>query len=139
MLSQLIYTSEVREDGLADGGVVTILEQARRCNAAASVTGLLVFDTNHFVQCLEGGREEVTATYQRIAVDPRHRDVTLICVTDVDERDFPDWTMGYLGVTAPARQVLLRFSPSGDFAPRSMSAASVTAMLKVLRSMDCGV
>jgi len=139
MLSELIYMSDVQDEGLGDGGVVTILEQSRRRNAAASVTGLLVFDTHHFLQCLEGGREEVTDTYHRIAVDPRHHDVTLMCVSDIDERYFPDWSMGYLGVTAPARQVLRRFSPNGVFAPRSMSAASVSAMLKELRSMDCGV
>jgi len=134
MLSQLIYSSDVRD--LGPGRIPALVEQAREINQARDLTGVLVFNAHHFLQCLEGSREQVTAAFCRIAADPRHAGVTLTSVRDVDERDFPDWSMGYLGLTAVTRQVLRRFLPNDDFAPRSMSPASATAMLKAVRSMD---
>ena len=135
MLSQLIYTSDVPAEGVK-GGAVAILDVARAKNAAAGISGILVFDTRSFLQCLEGSREDVSDTYNRIAADSRHRNVTVLAFTDIDERAFPDWSMGYLPLTAAARQIVRRFGPNDELAPRVMPATGVVAMLKALRNVE---
>jgi hypothetical protein len=134
-MSRLIYFSEKRE--LGSGGVEAILSTARTENERNRLTGVLLFNRNYFLQCLEGGRQEVTTTFCRIAADPRHGNVTLFSVQDIDVRDFPDWTMGYVPSTSPqVNSVLRKFLPTEDFNPQSLSSASAIALMKGMRSME---
>jgi hypothetical protein len=134
-ISRMIYFSEKRE--LGPGGVEAILSTARRKNERNSLTGVLLFNHNYFLQCLEGGRQEITATFCRIAADTRHGNVTLVSVQDVDVRDFPDWTMGFVPSTSPeVNSVLRKFLPSEDFDPQSLPSASAIALMKSMRSME---
>ena len=134
-MSRLIYFSEKRE--LGSGGVEAILSSARRNNERNSLTGVLLFNRNYFLQCLEGGRQEVTATFCRIVADPRHGNVTLVSVQDIDVRDFLDWTMGYVPSTSPqVNSVLREFLPTEDFNPQSLSSASAIALMAGMRSME---
>lgn len=135
MLTQLLYFSEVRD--LGEGGAVRLLEQARVKNKAAYVTGVLLFNQNYFVQCLEGSREKVTDIFGAIAADERHAHVTLMSVHDIAERDFPDWSMGFVSSTAALRTTLLRYFPTEEFEPGTMSSSSATALMKCLRSIEC--
>ena len=50
---------------------------------------MLCFCTNAhvFLQVLEGGRDAVSALYNRIAQDPRHRDVALLSYEEIGERE----------------------------------------------------
>jgi hypothetical protein len=137
MLTQLLYFSEVRD--LGEGGAVKLLENARKKNSSLNLTGVLLFNHSYFLQCLEGSRENVTDVFTRIAVDERHAHVRLMAVHDIDERDFPDWTMGYISSTPALKRALLRFFPTEDFAPQSLSSASATALMRSLRSMECTV
>ena len=134
MLTQLLYFSEVRD--LGEGGVVKLLDQCREKNSAAHLSGALLFDQRYFLQCLEGSRENLTATFSRIAADGRHGNVTLMSVRDVDERDFPDWTMGYVSTTPELRKFLLRFFPTAEFAPESLSSTAATTLMRSLREMQ---
>jgi hypothetical protein len=135
MLSQLIYASDAAD--LDDGQASLILKQARSGNRTRDLTGVLVFDGRHFLQVLEGSRVAVTEAFCRIAGDPRHQNVGLISVDDVAERDFPDWTMGYLGMTPEIRDVLTRYQAADGFDPHRLSPAVATSMLRVLRDLDC--
>ena len=134
MLTQLLYFSEVRD--LGEGGAVALLDQCRAKNSANHVTGALLFNRKFFLQCLEGGRDAVTATFTRIAGDDRHAHVTLMSVRDIDERDFPDWTMGYVSTTPELRKFLLRFFPTAEFAPESLSSTAATTLMRSLREMQ---
>jgi len=47
-----------------------------------------------FYQVLEGPIEEVDRLFQKIAVDPRHKDVLVLSVQEeVEDRQFPSWDM----------------------------------------------
>jgi hypothetical protein len=89
---QLTYISSVTP-GTPEFAVNDILRASRHNNAAAGVTGLLLFDGRRFLQALEGEAEEVNAAYQRIKVDPRHRAMVLLSSSEVTERAFGDWAM----------------------------------------------
>ncbi|MET0415571.1 MAG: BLUF domain-containing protein [Actinoplanes sp.] len=134
-MSRLIYFSEKRE--LGSGGIEAILSVARRKNERNALTGVLLFNRNYFLQCLEGGRQEVTATFCRIAADPRHGNVTLVSAQDIDVRDFPDWTMGYVPSTSPQVNALLReFVPTEDFNPEALSSTSAIVLMGGMRSIE---
>ena len=134
MLTQLLYFSEVRD--LGPGGIQPILEQAREKNSSNGLTGSLLFSQRFFLQCLEGSREQVTATFSRVAVDNRHDHVTLMSVHDIDERDFPGWTMGYVSSSPTLKASLRRFLPTDEFKPEALSSVAATALMKLLRRME---
>ena len=60
-----------------------------------SITGLLVYDSGHFSQVLEGGYNEVEALFSNIQQDKRHARVNRIISGQIKERFFKDWNMGF--------------------------------------------
>jgi hypothetical protein len=76
-----------------------ILALSRINNAVNYISGILLYGNNNFIQLLEGERENVLFTYEKIKVDPRHADVTIIASGDLSYRCFPDWQMGYRSVS----------------------------------------
>lgn len=60
------------------------------------VTGLLVAGERRFLQALEGPADAVRATYARILKDPRHYACVLLSEYYQDQRQFSDWSMGYV-------------------------------------------
>lgn len=71
MLSTLIYRSQLAAS-VSPESVLALVERARAKNAAAEVTGILLFDGQHFFQVLEGSVEAVFTVFQRISRDDRH-------------------------------------------------------------------
>lgn len=110
-LIRIVYLSSPRIDGHderdadAPGPAFVaeldrILAVSQRNNAAAGVTGALIFNSGLFGQVLEGPDEVVETTYRRIAADPRHGEVTMLGSKPVVERAFGDWSMGFVGLGA---------------------------------------
>lgn len=113
-----------------------IQEQAQLSNARNDLTGVLLFNRDYFMQCLEGDREQVTRTFTAIAADDRHRHVTLIHVSDIVERGYPDWTMGMLDGDSPSlRRVLDDLLPDGLFKPASLTAALALLISQRMRTL----
>ena len=101
-----VFTGPVR-DYLVE--VDRMLATARRRNPEVGVTGALLFNEDWFVQILEGDRNAVYATYNRIAQDARHEGVELLVDTTNPARLFPEWSMGFVGDAPAIRQ---RFNQS---------------------------
>ena len=127
-LFRLIYASRAAES-LTPADHDQILESSQRNNGKAGVTGILAFGAREFLQCLEGSREAVNATYQRILSDPRHRDLVLIDCRDVDQRWFGEWGMHGLPPSRLTRQRVLRYSERELFTPTRLGGASAIALL----------
>ena len=95
-LVRLVYVSRAAADLLEDDHracVRAILEASRRNNAAAGVTGALLFGGGHFAQVLEGPADAVEATFERIQLDDRHARVNLIDFVPATTRRFSSWAM----------------------------------------------
>jgi Sensors of blue-light using FAD len=137
MLTRLVYCSTVRD--LGPGGADALLVQAREKNRKAFLSGVLLFDCNSFLQYIEGDRDQVSSTFITIARDPRHTNLTLISVGSIDERSFPDWTMGYVSGTPALKAVLRQYSPRDDFNPLSLTASAASTLAGRLRDMGCTV
>lgn len=74
-----------------------ILETSQANNGRAGVTGALIFNDGVFGQVLEGPKDAVDETFERIQLDERHHNVTLLDITPIEERSFADWSMGFVG------------------------------------------
>ena len=79
-----------------NAAVQSILQISRRNNALADVTGCLLFSGHCFAQVLEGDQAVVRAMAERVAADARHLDVRFLRETRRAEREYADWSMGYL-------------------------------------------
>ena len=117
VLVRLIYCSTV--NGIGDKEIEAILDKSRANNTLDNITGALIYNGQHFLQCLEGGRLSVSKRFHIIANDSRHKDVELIDFSVIKERRFPQWTMGYAGSSALDPSIISTYSSEG-FNPRKM-------------------
>ena len=93
-LQELIYTSLSSEQADKDEAK-KILTSAQRNNAANSITGLLMFDGQRYIQILEGEAEHVMRLYNIISKDPRHQHIELLHIGGITARSFDNWRMAY--------------------------------------------
>ena len=81
--------------------LLDLLEQAGKRNAAARVTGMLLYKDRQFMQILEGPESAVKATFNRISRDQRHHGIIVLLKETADERFFPDWSMAFRDLDLP--------------------------------------
>jgi blue light- and temperature-responsive anti-repressor len=136
-LYRLIYCSrnvifQAMPGAVLEDEVRAILANARRCNQADNVTGALLFTASGFAQVLEGTRDVVERTFERISSDPRHADVTVLSFTPTECRRFPDWPMGFSGQTSPeVADPLTHLLADATFAgPRATTGSDVLRLLE---------
>jgi hypothetical protein len=101
-LLRLVYFSRNIMEGGQDAvveQVEQILASARRNNLRTGVTGALLFNSGVFTQVLEGRREDIETTFKNIQQDKRHRDIQLLSIVPIKTRVFPNWSMGFLGMS----------------------------------------
>ena len=76
--------------------VSDIIKTARGFNAIHGLSGVLMFDGQHFMQYLEGPKEDVWKLLVSIAQDPRHVEFKIQDQGEcAGERLFTGWSMGY--------------------------------------------
>ena len=100
MLS-LIYVSTSKKL-LSNEELLEILKVSRENNGSEEVTGLLLYKGGNFMQVLEGDEAVVTALYEKIKKDPRHKDVAVISREEIQVRQFPAWQMAFQNLDDPA-------------------------------------
>jgi len=96
-LFHLGYVSTETGD-LGSSGMVELLTEARRINTSRDITGLLLHRDRSFYQVLEGEEGVVRQTFDSIEKDERHTAIDVLFEGEVDEREFPDWQMGFLNL-----------------------------------------
>jgi hypothetical protein len=131
-LVRLIYTSKTRS-GFGPEVIGSILEKSRVNNAKKEVTGLLCFNNNFFLQCIEGSRQAVNDTYHNILNDERHSDIIMLNYTEIIEREFDKWSMGYMPLSSLTKPLNLKYSGTADFDPYEMSGESAHRLMLSLK------
>lgn len=91
-LVQLIYVSKLANKN--EMVIGAIHDSAVRHNTRNGLTGMLLYRDGSFMQVLEGPRDRVLVTYNRIQLDPRHTHHELILEEPLSARNFPSWSMG---------------------------------------------
>lgn len=130
-LVRLIYASKKSED-MDIGAIQAILAEARENNSEHDITGLLYFNKNYFIQCLEGSPENVNRIYRSIINDERHTSPTLLDYRVIEARDFRDWSMGHVTFSDMAESTVLGYLRASDFDPFKLSGdAAIELMLEL--------
>lgn len=121
MMYRLVYVSTAKSD-LGPEAIGGILDVSESNNHERRITGFLAHNRRHFMQALEGSRDEVTEIYDRIASDPRHFGVVQIIGEEITERAFPDWAMNYFRVDQPKghAMVVRHDDPVNGLLPKDM-------------------
>lgn len=87
-----------------------LLATSRDNNARAGITGMLLYKDGNFMQVLEGEEGAVRALYDKIGDDPRHRGEITLREGFTEERQFPDWSMGFRDLQSPEARAIPGFS-----------------------------
>ena len=131
MLVRLMYASRAT-DSVDQEVLSAILKKSKANNPDLGVTGVLCFSGGIFLQVLEGGRSPVSALYNRIASDPRHRDVVLLSYEEIGERSFASWSMGQVNLNRLNPGLLLKYSERPELDPYSVSGQVSLALFNEL-------
>lgn len=107
--------------------VADIAGKARSANLQRGITGLLIFDGQHFCQQLEGDEQLLAALMERISDDPRHTDITVLHQGPLASRRFKRFSLGYTPVEDV--EALERLQ-------RLRGESAVEAFLGLLESLD---
>jgi hypothetical protein len=115
----IVYVSAARH-AFSPAELEALLEKSRANNRRDGVSGVLVYRDGDFLQVLEGPEDAVRRTYARIARDPRHGGVIVLDESEITQRNFGDWSMGF-------RRVGVAERPDGfvDFFDRRADLAAV--------------
>lgn len=129
-LYRLIYVSDQTPEVPCDAA--RIADDSKVFNAKHGVTGALWFDGEHFLQLLEGGKEELNTVLQRILNSRYHQDIDIICFQKSAERIYGDWAMSYFGSHSHNREVAEQFAGGPDLCLRSLPTGTLVEMLRFL-------
>jgi hypothetical protein len=130
--SRLVYFSENQLDprkGSALGQLSKILKASNRNNQTLGITGALVFDDLWFIQTLEGERTKILATFERLKDDERHSNISLVELTDVDDRMFGNWWMGLATRNDATQQAFKPYLHNGRMQPHQMSGKQLLGLI----------
>ncbi len=127
-LIRLVYASTVSEP-LKHSDIEQIIHAAQTHNVEQGITGMLYFNNNYFLQCLEGDREKVNALYNSIVKDARHHNVVILSYQEINSRDFQNWSMGYIPISSTTKPLALKFSSNHEFDPYRITGHSAYLLL----------
>jgi hypothetical protein len=86
------------------------LRSCEKNNPSKDITGVLLHSKNHFLQYLEGSKDEIVDLYEKIKTDERHTEVELKNLDAIEDKIFPSWHMGYRDIDTD----LIEFNTSID-------------------------
>jgi hypothetical protein len=57
---------------------------------------MMLYHAGSFLQILEGEEQDVEQLFSKIGKDKFHTNIKIIYRGDIDEREFSDWSMGFV-------------------------------------------
>jgi hypothetical protein len=120
-----------------DLGVAAILVKSNVHNLRNNITGVLIHDERWFAQVLEGAEQAISATFERILRDRRHRDVVLVAMQPVARRRYPGFAMGGFARSEDNDDLFRHYGEDERFDPRQMRAERLADLIKAV--VDRGV
>ena len=142
-LHRLVYYSRNQMPGSEPEiarGIAQILDSSRRNNAAVDITGALMFNSGCFAQILEGPRDALEQTFERIQRDTRHSAVVVLEYAGIERRSFPDWSMAFVGEDVKDRARFETVAEVSGFDPAHITAEMIFATLhRLVREEEVAV
>ncbi len=81
--------------------IANIIDVAQKRNAEVGVTGVLIYENQHFFQTIEGPDAALDELFKDIASDPRHHEISTLIDEPVQHRFFSDWSLDTYYVDNP--------------------------------------
>ncbi len=131
-LERVIYVSEATQTDPTVAILADILATSDRNNRRDGVTGALVVTATRFLQILEGARQDLDRTLDRLRDDSRHHDIAILCRGPIHHRRFANWTMAAAGIS-------ISRAPEMDEIVELASSDPETATLRVLALVEAQV
>ena len=101
-MHRLIYMSHATAP-LTGEALAALLRQSRQWNEMHGITGVLFYDSEQFVQVLEGSDADLDTLYGRLLLDTRHHSMIQLSYKRTPRRHFAHWSMAhYTGAPAQA-------------------------------------
>ncbi len=104
-ICDVVYVSQATRP-LGTAELDSILQDARRFNAEAGITGVLFHAQGNFFQFLEGSREDLASVMQRIEAARCHANIRILLDAPASRRHFTDWHMAFAETPQSELQVL---------------------------------
>ena len=98
-LYQLVYSSHAmlpNTESARAQAVDNLITKAKKHNLERNLTGVLMLQSGRFTHVLEGELSDIERTYERIAVDSKHRDIVILDVRQIPQRSFPGRPLAFL-------------------------------------------
>ena len=114
----LVYVSYATQP-LQEDALIHLLRKARANNARMSISGMLLYASNKFIQVLEGEEATVRNLLGTIEQDPRHRKVSVVLEGHSRKRLFNGWSMGFKRLTSEAFSELSGYQDPEVFVQRA--------------------
>ena len=89
-MKRILYYSTARENFTSED-LAGIVASAERNNPARGITGMLAFNSRHFLQTLEGAAVHVDEIMGRIFNDPRHTSLVVLKEQPIEATVFPSF------------------------------------------------
>jgi hypothetical protein len=83
---------------LSQEALLNLLQRSRDNNAVFGISGLLLYKNGNFIQTIEGPEQHVRQLYNNICNDKSHHRMITIFDESIEERAFPQWSMGFLNL-----------------------------------------
>jgi len=125
---QLIYASKTVKD-VDLNKMLDILDNSMRNNALRYVTGMLIWDRQICLQCLEGDEDTVLTLMEGIKEDKRHYCVNIIGFEHIEERAFSDWSMGFLNSAGVIKDIVFKHTGCSELEPSNYTFDQALAIL----------
>ena len=132
-LIRLVYASKI-STAYEQGDIESITEASKSNNPLINVTGVLCYNNDYFLQVIEGSRVCVNQLYHKILQDKRHYDPAILQYEEITEREFDNWSMGYIPPHFISGDMVMHFSGDRVFNPYSMSGMACYKLIKALHS-----
>jgi len=125
---RLIYASKTVKD-VDLNKMLDILDSSMRNNALRNVTGMLIWDRQICLQCLEGDEDTVLTLMEAIKEDKRHYFVNIIGFEHIEKRAFSDWSMGFLNRAGEIKDIVYKHTGFNEFEPSDYTFDKALAIL----------
>ncbi len=107
-----------------------ILAVSRKNNPLLGISGAMCFIDGVYLQFLEGESVAVDALYRKIETDPRHTNVKMLVHEQIDQREYPKWSMALLTWNEEIKTLFSLFNPDAAYDLYSADPATVAALLR---------
>jgi len=115
-MKQLVYTSII-DTSVDFEEIHRLLTKAVENNKKKSITGMMVYSNDYFLQCIEGEAKDIDELFKKIVKDKRHYDIKLLGKKDIEKRYFDEWNLGFINNSKYIKKLIETKTGVKEFEP----------------------